>query len=67
VTEANPQNGTASQDLNGDGKVNKEDIVVLLKNMTRFAKGSNDYLIGDINDDGLINMNDVSALALQIK
>jgi hypothetical protein len=66
VTDANRLWDKRWYDLNGDGRTNKEDIVVLLKNMTRFAKGSDDYLIGDINDDGIIDMNDVSLLIRQI-
>jgi hypothetical protein len=54
-------------DLNGDGRLNKKDILVLLENASKSLTGSNDYLVGDINDDGRIDIKDITLFANQIR
>jgi hypothetical protein len=67
VTETGPEHDVTWYDLNGDGQLNKEDIVVLLENASKSLTGSNDYLVGDINDDGRIDIKDVTSFVNQIR
>ncbi len=67
VTETGPEHDATWYDLNGDGRLNKEDILVLLENASKSLTGSNDYLVGDINDDGRIDLKDITLFANQIR
>jgi len=49
-------------DLNFDGIVNDADIGIMLNNFTESLKGSQGYMLGDINMDGQINFKDLQLL-----
>ncbi len=49
-------------DLNTDGIVNDSDLRIMLENLLESGKSSESYLIGDINPNGAIDVNDVKAL-----
>jgi hypothetical protein len=49
-------------DLNADGIVNDQDLGILMTNLIAGRKSSDAYLIGDINMDGTIDVNDVDVL-----
>ncbi len=49
-------------DLNADGIVNDLDLTIILNNLRDSGKSSESYLIGDINPDGAIDVNDLKAL-----
>jgi hypothetical protein len=49
-------------DLNADGIVNESDIVVLLNNFLAGSKTPETYLFGDINSNGMIDVNDMQIL-----
>lgn len=51
-----------SYDLNCDGKVNEEDSMLLMKNWLQNVLTPEKYVIGDINNDGQIDMQDVDIL-----
>ena len=55
----------AFYDLNGDGRVSKQDVTVLLENSVKCLEGPNDYMVGDINEDGTIDIKDVSSFVAQ--
>jgi hypothetical protein len=67
VTDADRQQDKRWYDLNRDGQVNKQDIGVLLENASKSLRGSDDYLIGDINNDGKIDVKDISTFVSQIR
>jgi len=46
-------------DLNCDGKVNEQDFGILINNVFQFTKNTDEYLVGDINEDGRLDMNDI--------
>ncbi len=46
-------------DLNADGSVNNSDVLALLENLLAGIEDSDGYLFGDINSDGLLNVNDL--------
>lgn len=46
-------------DLNADGSVNNFDLVVLLDNILASVETPERYLLGDINSDGLLDINDI--------
>ncbi|MDD5458861.1 MAG: S8 family serine peptidase [Phycisphaerae bacterium] len=48
-------------DLNGDGVANNFDFAIMLENKIKSLIG-NEYLIGDINDDGVIDMADFNII-----
>ncbi|MHC4743256.1 MAG: hypothetical protein ACYS8Z_15180, partial [Planctomycetota bacterium] len=52
-------------DLDGDGVVGHLDSVVILDNYIRFREQKEDYLIGDLNTSGTIDINDVEILLEQ--
>ena len=49
-------------DLNSDGIVNDADFVVLMDNWVRCREEKEDYLIGDLNNNGTIDLDDVEIL-----
>jgi hypothetical protein len=49
-------------DLNADGIVNDSDLTIMLMNLLDSGKSPESYLIGDINPDGAIDVNDLKAL-----
>ncbi|MFA5422663.1 MAG: S8 family serine peptidase [Phycisphaerae bacterium] len=67
VIETDKQNDISWFDLNRDGGIDKNDIAVLLENASKFQRGSADYLIGDINNDGMIDVKDISMFARRIR
>jgi hypothetical protein len=50
------------EDLNADGIVNDQDLEVLMNNLVAGQKSPEAYVIGDINMDGAIDVNDVKVL-----
>ena len=46
-------------DLNADGIVNELDFAILLDNWVAGIKSPESYLLGDINTDGRIDVNDL--------
>ncbi len=50
------------EDLNADGIVNEQDLEIVLKNLMAGQKSPEAYLLGDINMDGAIDVNDVKAV-----
>ncbi len=49
-------------DLNADGIVNDSDLTIMLMNLLDSSKSPESYLIGEINPDGAIDVNDLKAL-----
>ena len=49
-------------DLNADGVVNDSDLTIMLMNLLDSSKSPENYLLGDINPNGVIDVNDVKAL-----
>lgn len=50
-------------DLNADGVVDDSDSITLLDNWMKDTTSPNTYLIGDLNDNGILDANDVDILA----
>ena len=50
------------EDLNADGIVNDQDLEVLMSNLVVGQKSPEAYVIGDINMDGAIDVNDMKVL-----
>jgi hypothetical protein len=48
-------------DINADGIVNDADILIMLNNLLN-TKSNESYLIGDINPNGVIDVNDLGAI-----
>jgi hypothetical protein len=67
VIETDKQNDISWFDLNRDGGIDKNDIAVLLENASKFQRGSADYLLGDINGDGMLDVKDISIFARRIR
>ncbi len=49
-------------DLDANGIVNESDFAVLLNNILNSTKSPENYLIGDINSDGAIDIKDFNIL-----
>jgi hypothetical protein len=49
-------------DLNADGIVNDSDLTIMLMNLLDSGKSPESYLLGDINPNGAIDVNDLKAL-----
>ncbi len=49
-------------DLNADGIVNELDFEIMFKNLTSSSNSSDGYLLGDINTNGTIDVNDLQIL-----
>ena len=62
--EAEPQQW---HDLNCDGAIDGQDMLVLLENMLKFGNGGDQYLIGDINGDGSIDFDDTEVLLKKVE
>ena len=67
ATDKGQVDDAVSHDLNGDGRIDSHDMVVLLENIIKFSKGTDDYLLGDVNNDGKLDMNDVDSFVSQIE
>lgn len=67
VTESNQKQDKQWYDLNRDEQLDRKDIGALLDNASKFMAGSDDYLIGDINDDGKIDVKDISSFVNRIR
>jgi hypothetical protein len=50
------------EDLNADGIVNDLDFAILMNNLVTGQKSPDAYVIGDINMDGAVDVNDVKVL-----
>lgn len=59
VSERQDDDSILWYDLNADGIVNELDLGVLLGNLSAGIKTPESYLLGDINTDGVIDINDV--------
>jgi hypothetical protein len=59
VSEGHGSDSIFWHDLNADGIVNELDLAVLLDNWVAGVKSPEDYLLGDINTDGRIDVNDL--------
>jgi len=53
-------------DLNADGIVNESDIGIMLNNILAINKPNESYLLGDINTDGAIDVNDLKGFMEKI-
>ena len=49
-------------DINADGIVNEADFLIMLYKMLNSTKSPDNYLIGDINPNGVIDANDLGAI-----
>jgi hypothetical protein len=49
-------------DINADGIVNELDVIVMLENWLTSTKTPESYILGDINTDGAIDVNDLRVL-----
>jgi hypothetical protein len=59
VAQAPARNDSLWFDLNADGIVDDLDLVALLDNVLASVEKPDSYLFGDINSDGLIDLNDI--------
>jgi hypothetical protein len=59
VSQSNNSDNMFWLDLNADGIVNELDFAILLDNWTTGVKSPASYLLGDINSDGRIDVNDL--------
>jgi hypothetical protein len=59
VSESHDSDSIFWHDLNADGIVNELDLAVLLDNWIAGVKSPQSYLLGDINTDGRIDVNDL--------
>jgi hypothetical protein len=62
VTEKGADESIFWHDLNADGIVDEADFGVLMTNLVEGLKSPDAYVIGDLNDDGLIDAKDVERL-----
>lgn len=62
IAEADDHDNTAKYDLNSDGIVDYADFVVLMDNWMRCREKNEDYLIGDLNSNGTIDLDDMETL-----
>ena len=62
ISDAPNSNDIFWYDLNADGTVNDSDFIILLNNWVTSLKSPESYLLGDINTDGVIDVNDVQLL-----
>jgi hypothetical protein len=67
LTEPVNDKSPAFYDLNGDGKTDRQDMIMLLANSVKCLNGSSDYLVGDINNDGTIDIKDISEFAAYVQ
>jgi hypothetical protein len=50
------------EDLNADGIVNDQDLEIMMSNLVVGQKSPEVYVLGDINMDGAIDVNDVKVV-----
>ena len=62
VSKRQESNNIFWYDLNADGIVNELDLSVLLNNLLTSITTSESYLLGDINTDGALDVNDLQIL-----
>ena len=46
-------------DLNGDSRIDIDDLPILLNSLEEYKESPGEYLFGDINDDGQIDLEDI--------
>ena len=59
VTESKNKENIYLYDLNTDGVVDNADVGILMENYSNSLNTNSSYLLGDINDDGRIDINDL--------
>lgn len=59
VSETRTMDDILLYDLNADGIVNETDFALFINNMVNSKDGSQNYLLGDIDDNGTIDVNDL--------
>jgi len=62
IAEADDHDNAAKYDLNSDGIVDDADFVVLMDNWMRCREKNEEYLIGDLNSNGTIDLDDMETL-----
>jgi hypothetical protein len=62
ITEKLPDESIFWHDLNADGIVDEQDFGVLMNNWIAGLKSPEAYLIGDVNQDGRIDVDDMQML-----
>ncbi len=67
VTQQPQRNDSLWLDLSADGVVNDVDINVLVNNMTASMGEADHYLFGDIDSDGMIDVNDLDVMKSYIE
>ena len=65
VSDSPPKDDIRWYDLNSDGIVNDPDFIILIDNFLMSLGPGENYLFGDINEDGIIDINDVELLLSQ--
>jgi len=59
VSQRYEMNKLAWYDLDGNGRIDNDDLTIMLSNLEEYQNSPDEYLFGDINDDGLIDVEDV--------
>jgi len=59
AAESHELDELAWYDLDGNGRIDNDDLSILLNNLEEYKESPSEYLFGDINDDGLIDIEDV--------
>ncbi len=62
TVEATDPGNILFYDLNGDGQVNEEDLMLLIKNWLQNEQNPEKYSTGDINGDGQIDIRDINIM-----
>ncbi len=65
VCEKTQEDVVVSCDINADGVVNDPDLMILMGNLIESMNSSDSYLMGDIDGDGRIDVNDLHILMEQ--
>jgi hypothetical protein len=65
VADKQESNSIFWYDLNADGIVNDLDFIIMLNNSSNSIKSPESYLLGDINPNGAIDVNDLKVLLNQ--
>ena len=66
VTEKPDSNNILAYDLNIDGIVDQSDFVVFIDSLLREHQLPESYILGDINSDGVLDVNDIEILWKQM-
>ncbi len=62
LEEKLPDESIFWRDLNADGIVNEQDVATLVDNWAEGLKSPQAYVIGDVNKDGKIDVNDIGVM-----